>query len=294
MLTGWVSSLLPTICRSTVIDHATLLGRAYPNLWQVTIAVHEPNQICPCAIASGDGRCLIMTKTSGDRIIDRTLRAPAIEMGYYVGLAAKPTTTELVKRWSVRNTMSQAWRIGRRIARASRTNTTTTVTEQIIEEIGGTSTAKLLFRGKIVGVERRLHKGHSHGEVLIQEIPNDMSDHAGGGSAAAVAPGGTLRIPFMNENLIAEHQAEDGSVKVIATVPDLIAVLDAQTGTALGVPEYKYGVVVTVLGITCSPIWQTEAGLKAGGPGAFGFDEIAYEPLGVYREPASVIREYLR
>lgn len=234
-----------------------------------------------------------MTKTCDDRIIDRTLRAPAIEMGYYVGLAARPTTTELVKKWSVRNTMSQAWRIGRCIARAGRTNTMSTVTEQIIEEIGGSSTAKLLFRGKIVGVERRLYKGHSHGEIVIQEIPNDMLDQHDSGAVAATAQGGTLRIPFMNENLIAEHHAEDGSTKVIATVPDLIAVLDAQTGTALGVPEYKYGVVVTVLGITCSPIWQNKAGLEAGGPGAFGFDEIAYEPLGVYQEPVSVIREYL-
>ncbi|KAK4941889.1 hypothetical protein LTR10_018219 [Elasticomyces elasticus] len=295
---GGSNGLLPlSIGSSKNFDRPVLdadwMGRAYPNLWQVTIAVHEPNQICPCAIASGDGRCLIMTKSPNDRMIDRTLRAPAVEMGYYVGLAARPTTTEFVKKWSVRNTMSQAWRIGRCIARAGRTNTVSTVTEQIIAEVGGTSTAKLLFRGKIVGVERRLHKGHSHGEVVIQEISTDVLDQTENGTFAAVARGGVLRIPFMNENLIAEHHADGGQTKVVATVPDLIVVLDSRTGTAIGVPEYKYGVVVTVLGITCSPIWQNKAGLEAGGPGAFGFDEIVYKPLGVYQEPSSVIREYL-
>lgn len=234
-----------------------------------------------------------MTKSSDDETIDRTLRAPAIEMGYYVGLAAKPTTTELVQKWSIRNTMSQAWRIGRCIARAKKTNTINTVAEQIVHGVGGPSAAKILFRGKIVGVERRLYKGHSHGEVVIQAVSADEGDPVDPRSMAAVAEGGTLRIPFMNENLLAEHHQGDSPPEVVASVPDLITVLDAQTGKALGIPEYKYGVVVTVLGITCSPIWgETEAGVRKGGPGAFGFDHVSYKPLGVYQEPLSVIREF--
>ena len=291
MPTGWVRFPLGFLLIPT--DALGPSGRAYPNLWQVTIAVHEKNQIAPCAISGGDGRCLILTKSPNDKIIDRTLRAPAIEMGYYVGLAAKPTTTELVQKWSVRNTMSQAWRIGRCIARAARTNTISTVAEQIVEEVGGPSAAKILFRGKIVGVERRLFKGHSHGEVVIQEMAAEEMDKSDPRAMTSVAQGGTLSIPFMNENLIAQHHTPDGDVKVIASVPDLITVLDAQSGKALGIPEYKYGVVVNVLGITCSPIWgATKAGLEAGGPGAFGFDDIVYQPLGVYREPVSVIQEY--
>lgn len=234
-----------------------------------------------------------MTKSSDDEAIDRTLRAPAIEMGYYVGLAAKPTNTDLVRKWSIRNTVSQAWRIGRCIARAKRMNTINTVAEQIVYEVGGPSTAKILFRGKIIGVERRLFKGHSHGEVVIQAVLSDEGDLIDPESMAAVAEGGTVRIPFMNENLLAEHHHGDGPMEVIASVPDLITVLDAQTGKALGIPEYKYGVVVTVLGITCSPIWgETEAGIRKGGPAAFGFDHVSYKPLGVYQEPLSVIREF--
>lgn len=193
--------------------------------------------------------------------------------------------------------MSQAWRIGRCISRAARMNTISTVAEQIVEEVGGSSTAKILFRGKIVGVERRLYKGHSHGEVVIQEISGTESEQSPGNSGMpAVAQGGFVRIPFMNENLIAQHCGADGiATSVIASVPDLITVLDAQTGRALGIQEYKYGVVVTVLGITCSPIWgETQAGLDAGGPRAFGFDEVTYKPLGVYQEPVSVIREYFK
>jgi len=58
---------------------------------------------------------------------------------------------------------------------------------------------------------------------------------------------------------------------MLATVPDLIAVLDAQSGAALGTPQYKYGLRVLVLGITAAPQWtNTQRGLELGGPSAFG------------------------
>lgn len=59
---------------------------------------------------------------------------------------------------------------------------------------------------------------------------------------------------------------------MLAAVPDLIAVLDAQSGSALGTPEYKYGLRVLVLGITAAPQWtDTQRGLEVGGPSAFGY-----------------------
>ncbi|CAM1508104.1 Fc.00g049520.m01.CDS01 [Cosmosporella sp. VM-42] len=276
-----------------VVD-ADWMGRAYPNLWQVIVAVQEENQILPCAIASGDGRALIMTKAPDDKIIDQTLRAPAIEMGYYVGFCAKPSNPELVRKWAIKNTMSQAWRIGRCIARAGKNNTMSTVTEQIIEEMGGSDSAKLLFRGKIINVERRLFKGHSHGEVVVKhletETDREQNDRAG---ILAMATGGELRIPFMNENLLARHISDGDNETLIASVPDLITVLNAANGKALGIGEYRYGVVVNVLGMACSPAWNgNERGLKAGGPAAFGYDDIEYRPLGVYKEPRSVIQEF--
>jgi DUF917 family protein len=43
--------------------------------------------------------------------------------------------------------------------------------------------------------------------------------------------------------------------RIVASVPDLIAVLDAGTGRAVGVPEYRYEVHAILLGITCSSLW---------------------------------------
>lgn len=238
-----------------------------------------------------------MVKTTDDEIVDRALRASCSEMGSRVGMAAKPTNTEYVRKYGVLNSLSLAWRIGRAISRCEATNSLSLAAESIIQEAGGFEAAKVIFRGKIVAVERRLFKGHSHGTVHIAAFDQSEEEDDTGvsGSARRATPlvsGGTLKIPFKNENILAEHTADDGAVRTVAAVPDLIAVLDNGSGRALGVPEFKYGYHVTVVGITCSPLWtNTEFGLEVCGPKAFGYD-VPYKALGKYAEPKSVIEEY--
>ncbi|PSK46556.1 Hydantoin utilization protein A [Elsinoe australis] len=274
-----------------VID-ADWMGRAYPTYWQTTLAAHKPGELVPCAIDSGDGKTMIMTRAPDDEIVDRALRASCSEMGSRVGMAAKPTKTEYVQKYGVMNTVSLAWRIGRCVAVARTTNTISRVAEAIVEEAGGRDSAKILYRGKITAVERKLYKGHSLGKIIVSGVTEAEAKDALGGEAEALAWGGTLEIPFKNENILAEHTGEGGEKKIIATVPDLIAVLDAGTGQALGVPEFKYGVPVVIVGITCSPRW-TEApiGLDISAPRIFGF-HVDYMPLGTFVEPRSVIEEY--
>lgn len=194
-----------------VVD-ADWMGRAYPTYWQTTICVYAPGQLTPAAIASGDGKSLIMTKTTNDEIVDRVLRAACAEMGSRVGMAANPTTPKRVRKYGVLNTISLAWRIGRCIARAHANNTISRVTESLIDEVGGKSSAKKLFVGKIVSVDRSLHKGHSYGEITIQ--PLQFEEEEEDTKYDAVANGGTLKIPFKNENIFAKHISPDGREEV--------------------------------------------------------------------------------
>ncbi len=76
-------------------------------------------------------------------------------------------------------------------------------------------------------------------------------------------------------------------------VPDLISVIDAQNGEALGTQEYRYGLLVIVLGITASEKWtSTRRGIEIGGPKGFGINDLDYIPLGNFEKPRSVIDEY--
>jgi len=272
---------------------ADWMGRAYPTAWQTTLCAHSPGQLVPCAIDTGDGNSVIMTSSATDKMVDSILRAACAEMGSAVGAATKPSTTEQVRSYGVLNSLSFAWRIGRCIARSRATNTISTVAEAIVDEAGGPTAAKVLFRGKIVEVENRLSKGHSYGIVHIKAFDmGDDEDKPAKHRSRPLVEGGMLRIPFKNENIVAEHTSDDGILKTIASVPDLIAVLDNGSGKALGVPEFKYGYRVTVVGITCSPRWvDSPTALEIGGPSAFGFDT-KYAPIGTYVMPKSVIEEY--
>ena len=174
------------------------------------------------------------------------------------------------------------------MALARRNNSIETVAEAIVEEVGGAETAKVLFKGKIIGVERTLRMGHIYGEVVIEgaNISDATAESRGGFE-------GTIKIPFKNENIAALKMEDDGSETLLAIVPDLIAVIDAQNGEAIGTPEYRFGLLVIVLGITASEKWtSTPRGLQIGGPEAFGMDDMEYKPLGKFKAPYSVIDEY--
>ncbi|ERS94847.1 hydantoinase/oxoprolinase [Sporothrix schenckii 1099-18] len=273
-----------------VLD-ADFMGRANPMCWQTTLTVHQPGHFCPCAIDSGTGRTLLLTRAPRDEDVDRPLRGALSELGSLVGLAPAPTTGAAVRQFAVQRSLSLAWRIGRAIALSVARHDAVRAAETVIRELGGATSARILFRGKITSIERTLHKGLSVG---VLHIAATFDDDEGDGRETSVATGGTLRIPFVNENILAEHVRDgaDGSSKVIATVPDLIALLDRDNGKPVGVPEYRYGCHVVVLGIACSPRWtDTGRGIEIGGPHGYGYD-IPYKPLGTFQEPHSVIQQY--
>ena len=199
------------------------------------------------------------------------------------------------------HTISLSWRIGRVVALSRSLNQIDTVAESIISEVGGDKSAKVLFKDKIVGVERTMRVGHVYGEVIIQAMNVTGSEGLDGK--------GRYKIPFRNENILAIREEEDdtetvrllpylgkvqaNSIKVLAWVPDLICVIDAQNGEAIGTPEYRYGLLVIVLGIVASEKWtSTPRGLEIGGPKGFGMDDVEYKALGKFQKPGSVIDEY--
>ncbi|KAI6168449.1 hydantoinase [Pisolithus thermaeus] len=275
-----------------VVD-GDFMGRAYPTLHQITPNVFDESgkglNFLPSVISSGDGNIMIMTRAKRDTDADAALRAACVEMGTDVGLASKPLKAKDLQMSMISNTVSLSWRIGRAIALARKQSNIRQVGRIIVDAVGGSRSAKVLFSGKIADVRRRLYKGHTIGEVVITALAYENDDS----SEAIEKFTGSLVVPFKNENLYAEHTSADGQTTIQAVVPDLICILDAQNGSALGTQEYKYGLRVVVIGITAAPQWTgTARGMAIGGPAAFGFHEVPYVPLGVYTRPKSVIEEY--
>lgn len=273
------------------------MGRAYPTQWQTTpVVFNERSPVwSPSAMSDGNGNVVVMPRAKSDFMTEKVMRAALAEMGSHTATAEAPITGAETKRWIVEHTLSQAWRIGRSVVKARQENRVDRVADIIIDECGGPSAGQVLFKGKIVGVERRLRGGYAYGECIIEGA--DVRVDGGGESGATSSFQGRIKIPFKNENIavlkmhdgVKEERQED----VLAIVPDLITIIDAQNGEAIGTPEYRYGLLVVVLGLAANDKWtKTERGIQLGGPPGFGFDHLKYQPLGSFTEPKSVIDEF--
>ena len=117
----------------------------------------------------------------------------------------------------------------------------------------------LIWHGKVGDVQRRTVAGFARGEAAIA----GLGEHEGQ----------TLRIEFQNEFLIARTGRE-----TLATTPDLITILDAETGEPITTEGLRYGFRVVVISMPCDPRWRTAEGLALVGPGYFGYDE-TYIPI---------------
>ncbi|WOO78677.1 Putative D-/L-hydantoinase subunit A [Vanrija pseudolonga] len=270
------------------------MGRAYPTGWQSTLHVFDESEkgelVLPVVLTSGDGTTMHVTKVKDEKDIDRFLRAGCIEMGTAGNIQCRPLSKGNTRRMLIRNTVSQAWRLGRAVALAKKQSNIGRIGQILVDAVGGSKAGRVLFVGKIVEVGRKLHKGHSYGEVVIQALSAE-DEEDDDEDVPREKFEGVLKIPFKNENLLAEHTV-NGNSRIVAGVPDLISIIDAQNGVALGTPEYKYGLRVLVLGITAAPQWtSTQRGLDLGSLTAFGYDE-PYVPLGEYVQPRSVIEEF--
>ncbi|CAF3998551.1 unnamed protein product [Rotaria sordida] len=103
--------------------------------------------------------------------------------------------------------------------------------------------------GKVVSVERNTGAGFVRGHVIID------------------VEGRMLTIDFQNENLMARF--ED---KVIASVPDLITLVEQDSSEPLSTETVKYGCRISVLVLPAPEAMTTQEALNYVGPSAFGYN----------------------
>lgn len=158
----------------------------------------------------------------------------------------------------ISNTISLGMRMGAAVRSPS---SESTPIEALKRETGDSHYGRAIefFEGKITDIERRTRGGFAIGEVCIDGTGDDDGDK--------------LVIEFQNENLIASVNGD-----VIATVPDLITILERETGEPITTERLRYGYRVTVLGIPAPKIMRTEAALDVWGPQEFGYD-VEFVPL---------------
>lgn len=82
-----------------------------------------------------------------------------------------------------------------------------------------------------------------------------------------------MTLEFQNEFIVAKS-----SEKIVATTPDLITLVDTDTGEPITTDELKYGLRVTTLVLPCPPIMNSKKALEFVGPKAFKYENVEYHP----------------
>lgn len=229
------------------------MGRAFPELQMDTFAIYGV-PTTPAALADIYHNIVLFPWLRDALTLERYARAVTVQMGGAAGFAFPAMSGRDLRRVVIPFTVTLAVRLGEAVLAARRQHS-----DPIAAALAVTG-GDVLFRGKIVDVERRLAAGFARGVVRLHGLGEDH--------------GATMEIDFQNENLIARR---DGTV--VAVVPDLICLVDLETAEPVTTEVLRYGLRVAVLGIPAPAMLRTPEALAVVGPAAFGYTDVAYRPL---------------
>lgn len=229
------------------------MGRAFPEMQMCTWSIYGHRE-APGAMADEKGNIVIIRDTPNDIWLERIARSVVVSMGAAAGLATQPMKGNFVKRAAVPGTITQALNLGRAVLQAHKTNADPVQT--VINQERG----KLLMTAKIVDLQRHLKGGFAIGHLALEGFGNFQGDSG--------------RIDLQNEFLVFRRNE-----MVEVCTPDLIVVLDSDTGLPITTEMLRYGQRIAVLGLPAHSLMRSAEALKVVGPAAFGYDDITFAPM---------------
>lgn len=238
------------------------MNRAFPELHQ-TSWVANGSHASP-AVSVDDRGNITIIDTSEDNLRAETIaRSAAMAYGGISWKASYPLTGKEIKEKSILYSQTIAWDIGRAVMDAR--NNHEDPIEKIIQELKRTQNVDSyrVFNGKIVDINRdfggEATRGFSSGKIKLEGI-GDYKDQI-------------AEIDFQNEWLRLKVNG-----KTLCLPPDLITILDNETGEPIRTDIMKYGYRGSILLIPAQDRMRTKRGLEIFGPSYFGYEE-TYEPV---------------
>ncbi|KAL8612768.1 hypothetical protein ACOMHN_033438 [Nucella lapillus] len=270
--------LVSAVLGLPVVD-ADCMGRAFPMLQMILPFIHGENPY-PAALADDKGRRAAILRADTPRDVEDHFRGVVVQMGSAGGLAVGVKSSAVMDSTILRSN-SRVWAIGDSILRARQKK------EDPVQGLLRVEDVKALIVGKICDVTREISGGFNRGHVRVEGVTYDPT-----GSGKEEEKGDNflrLVLDFQNENLVVRQIDEQGTeLGVLATVPDIITIVDAVTVEPLATEEVRYGQRVMVLVLPSHPRMATPRALQVVGPAAFGYSSAEYASLGHYREPVAL------
>ncbi len=223
-----------------VLD-ADMIGRAFPEL-QMSSCYLKNLKATPAVMADCLGNTVVI-ETIDAASLEKIARSITVAMGSSAAIGFYFMEKTEAERAVIPGTLSYALQLGEIITTA-RIKGNDPV-QACIEHSGAT----LLCRGTIIDIDQSVKGGFLQGSVTI------LSEER------------KIILLYQNEYLL----AKSGDA-IFASTPDLLALMEENSGTPLCSEALKYGLQVALISLPSPKIWQTPEGLKLVGPRAFGYD----------------------
>jgi len=251
---GGMNSMIPLLVSARAgvpIVDGDGMGRAFPELQMETFGVYGVSG-SPLAICDSNGDAAVIDTGADNKRLEWLARGITVRMGGVASIAEYPMRGSEVKRTAIPGTMTLALNLGRCIREAREGHRDPF--EALAQTLSTTiyQHGRVLLTGKVIDVERRSTDGFVRGTATIEGFDG----------------GETVTLTFQNEHLVARRDD-----RVLAIVPDLITVLDAQTANPITTEALRYGQRVKIFLISTPPIMRTPEALAVFGPQAFGLSE---------------------
>jgi DUF917 family protein len=217
----------------------------------VTFTMHGVSAT-PMVLVDDKGNSIVL-ETVSNAWTERLARAATVEMGGSALLAFYPMDGRTAKKAVVRGTLTLCANLGLalREARAAHVEPVDT----IVDMLGAT----VIFHGRVKDIDRRTIGGFARGSAWFDGV-EDWKGHS-------------FKLDFQNEFLLAERDGE-----ILVTTPELITLLEADSGNPVTADSLKYGLRLVALAFPCNPQWRTPEGIALVGPRYFGYD-VDYKPF---------------
>lgn len=226
---------------------ADMMGRAFPELQMTSCNLNQIPAV-PAFIVDRLGNKVVI-ETDSVMSLEKIARHVAVAMGSNAALSSYLMTGAQAASAVVPGSVSLAVKIGEVVSSAQKKGKDPL--QPLLDLTGGVCVGS----GKITDIDQKIYAGFLKGKVTIC---NDAQ---------------VLELFYQNEYLIAKSNGD-----YVATTPDIIMLIEQESGTPLTSESLQYGIKVNVIALPSPGLWQSEAGLDLVGPKYFGYN-IEYKPF---------------
>ncbi|NIN65983.1 MAG: DUF917 family protein [Anaerolineae bacterium] len=227
-------------------------GRAIPEEMQGTPYLYDKKG-WPFTSVDRWGNVCIVKEACSLHMMERIGKMLSVAAYEGCSMAAYLLPGREMKQIVVRDTLTTSLELGRTIRQARERDE-----DPVLASLGFTG-GWLLFEGQVVKKEWEDREGYMFGTIYI-EGRGEFSGH-------------TFKIWFKNENHVSWLDDEP-----FVTSPDLVAVVERESGEGITNTLLDAGRDVAVIGMKGLEAFRSEKGLAGAGPRYFGFD-IDYVPI---------------